>query len=98
SSENEQTALPSKFEMKRTLRGMILSNKDNNGSDHRSLALLNVAAASNLLNLIFTQDELQLAKQRIHEKVIRAALENPAMQTVEEVEQAVATTLEDESE
>lgn len=97
STENGQPEVPSKFEMKGSLRAMILSRDENLESDHRSLALLNVAESSNLLNLIFTQDEVQLAKQRIHEKIIRAALENPAMQTVEELEQAVGTTIEDDS-
>lgn len=94
STHDSQSLAPSKFEIKYPLRAMILSNQEN---DHRSLALLKVAAASELLNLIFTQDELSIAKRLIHEKVLRAALENPAMETIEEIEQAVASSLEDDT-
>jgi hypothetical protein len=94
-SEGDVMAVPSKFEMKVPLRALILSP---DGNDHHSLALLNVASAAGLLNLIFTEDELPIAHNRIHEKVIRAAMENPVMETIEEIEQAVLTSLEDDSE
>jgi Golgi phosphoprotein 3 len=93
SSEEAEAAAdtPAKFEIKRRLRAMILSTEN---SDLRSLALLNVAAGSELLNLIFTQDELDLAIRRIHEEEVHSALENPTMQTIEEIEQAIATSLD----
>ncbi len=92
------TGLPiphSKFEVKNPLRTMILAQDE---SDAHSLALLNVASASEILNLIFTQDEVQIAKRLIHERVFRAALENPAMQTIEEIEQAIVISLDDDAE
>ena len=93
SAEDPARMLPSKFELKNPLRASILSDCE---SDPHSLALLNVASASGLLNLIFTQDELPIAQHRIHEKVVRAALKNPAMQTIGEIEQAILTSLEDD--
>ncbi len=93
--ENDTDVPHSKFEVKNPLRTMILASEE--GGLH-NLALLNVASASDLLNLIFTQDEIPLAKRLIHEKVFRAALEHPAMQTIEEIEQAVITSLEDDTE
>jgi Golgi phosphoprotein 3 len=92
-SAGGQPVVPSKFELKNDLRAMILSTGE---ADHRSLALLSAASASELLNLIFTQDEVPVAKRRIQEKVTRAALESPAMQTIEEIEQAVESSLEDD--
>lgn len=91
--EDAAPAIPTRYEMKSTLRGMILSTAESN---HRSLALLNIAASSELLGLIFTQDELPVAKRRIHEKLVRAALENPAMQTIEDIELAVSASLDDD--
>jgi hypothetical protein len=88
-----QMLAPAKYELKYPLRAMILSTET---SDPNSLALLAVASASGLLNLIFTEDELPVAGRRIHEKTVRAALENPAMQTVEEIGQAVVSSLEDD--
>lgn len=92
SSKDDYFAIPGKFERKQALRAMILSNEESNYS---SLALLNMLVASDLLGLVFTQDELVTAKRRIHEAVIRAALKNPAMQTIEDVERAVVDCLED---
>lgn len=93
--EEQAPVHPSKFEMKNLLRAAILATGD---SDPRSLALLNVASDAGLLNLIFTQDELPMAERRIHGKVFQAALENPIMQTIEEIEQAIIISLEDDLE
>jgi hypothetical protein len=82
----------SKFEMKIPLRAMILSTAESN---HHDLALLNIASATGLLGLIFTQDELHTAKQCIHETILRTALENPVMQTIEEIEQAILSSMDD---
>lgn len=92
SPENDAPVIPSKYESKEALRAMILSTGK---SDHNSLVLLNMLVASELTGLVFTQDELATAKRRIHESVIRAALENPAMQTIEDIERAVIDCIED---
>jgi golgi phosphoprotein 3 len=84
-----------KYEMKNHLRAVILSNAV---SEPHDLALLNVASATGLLNLIFTQDELTIAHHQIHEKVIRDALKNPVMQTIEEIEQAILACLDEDLE
>ena len=88
-------ALPTRFEMKHTLRSMVLSTGESN---LHSLALLDIIKASSLLNLLFTQDELPGARQMIQEKVMRTALTNQVMLTVEEINQAVTLTLEEETE
>jgi Golgi phosphoprotein 3 len=93
SGEAVEAAEPSKFEVKHRLRAMILSNGE---SDPRSLALLNLTGASELLGLIFTPDELGFARRRIHEEMLHFALEDTVMQTVEEIEQAISTCVEDE--
>ena len=92
SSDSNYLAIPNKYEKKQALRAMILSTGK---SDHRNLALLNMLVASGLLGLIFTQDELVTAERRIHEAVVREALENPAMQTIEDIERAVIDCIED---
>jgi hypothetical protein len=92
-SDSEMPYVPSKFDLKSPLRAMIFTQAE---VDHRSLAMLKILGASEMLNLIFTQDELPIAKRRIHEDVLRAALTNPAMQTVEEIESAVVSSIEDE--
>jgi golgi phosphoprotein 3 len=91
----EDTALAlTKFDLKTPLRVSILSN--DNGVDPHNMALLSLASASGLLSLIFTQDELTIARHRIHEKVIRGALGNPVMQSIEEIEQAIISNLDED--
>jgi golgi phosphoprotein 3 len=93
-SDEQNTVVGSnKFNMKYPLRSSIFSTEESN---LHNLALLNVASASGLFNLIFTQDELEIARKHLHEKVVRIALDNPAMQTIEEIEQAILTSLEDD--
>ena len=88
-----ESTIPDKFQIKHELRTLILSNGE---SDLRSLALLEMIAAGSLLGLVFTQDELETADQMIHKKFLTAALENPIMQLVEEIGQAVSSVQEDE--
>ena len=91
--EEDHPMAPQKYELKSVLRAKILSTE---AKDARNLALLKIIAASGLLELVFTRDELPLAARAINEQMIRAALENPALQTIEEIGQGVATCLEDE--
>ncbi len=91
--DSQQFSL-SKFEMKIPLRAAILSTEE---SDPRHLALLAVTSAAGLLSLIFTQDELPIAQHRTYERVIRAAMVNPAMQTVEDLGQEITASLEDDA-
>ncbi len=86
---------PEKFQMKHLLRSNILSKGEN---DFHSLALLNLAVAGDLLGLIFTQDEIENANRIIHKQVLAAAMENHVMQFVEEIELAVSSVREDETE
>ena len=88
-----ESTVPDKFQIKHQLRSLILSNGE---SDLHRLALLEMIAAGDLLGLVFTQDELETADQMIHKKFLIAALENPVMQLVEEIGQAVSSVQEDE--
>lgn len=91
--EVESAMPPQKYRMKEDLRSKILSKETN---DAHSLALLKLLSASGMLDLVFTHDEHNLASRSINEKVIRAALEKPELQIIEEIGQAVFTCVEDE--
>ena len=90
---DSESTIHDKFQIKHQLRSLILSKGE---SDLHSLALLEMIAAGGLLSLVFTQDELETADQLIHKKFLTAALENPIMQLVEEIGQAVRSVQEDE--
>ncbi len=57
----------------------------------RTHSLQHQDRAGGLLSLVFTQDELGTTDQMIHQKFLTAALENPLMQLVEEIGQAVSS-------
>lgn len=93
-AQSSPQEIPSKFEMKHQLRGMILLGTQSNPS---SLALLTMLDAANLLHLIFTPDELDMVQKDIHERVLRCSLEKPTFQFIEEIAQAVETLIEDDN-
>jgi golgi phosphoprotein 3 len=91
-SEGVPTALD-KFQMKHRLRASVLSTGE---SDARSLAVLKILLASDLLGLVFTLDEIETAKMAIHKLFLAAAMEDPILEVVEEIAQAVSAVREDE--
>jgi hypothetical protein len=91
----ESDAVPSKFQLKHELRSLVLSN---GARDLRNIALVKMLAAGGLLYLCFTLDEMDAAEQIIHTQLLTAALENPTMELVEEIGQAVTNVREDEME
>jgi hypothetical protein len=86
---------PEKFQLKLELRAPVLAGGE---VDLRKTTLLKMIAAGNLLNLIFTEDEIEIAERFINKQLLTSALGNPVMQLVEEIGQAVSTVGEDEME
>ncbi len=75
-----------KYCLKSKLRESVLTETE---PDLRSLALLDLARASGLLNLIFTKDERQAARQRIYELMVGEGLRNNNALEIEAISQAV---------
>ena len=100
SADAEQVAtepkmpVKTKVELKNQLRALVLAGSTEALDDH-SLALLDVARAGKLLNVIFTEDEINLAERVIREIVLRAALDRPALQIIEEIVDAVTVRIDD---
>jgi len=93
-----ETPVPTKFQMKNALREVIFTgNAADPEAVMRRLALLNLLSAAGLLNLVFTVDELPAAQRLIHEKVMHQSLKERQLQTIEEIEYAVVTSIEDSS-
>jgi hypothetical protein len=93
-STEEGVGVSAKVTLKNQLRAVVLAGAE---PDTHTLALLSLARASKLLNLIFTDDERLAAKKAIQEKLIRAVLETPGLQMIEEISEAIATILEEAS-
>jgi hypothetical protein len=77
-----------KYCIKDRLRSIVLADKE---MDLRSLTLLSILQASNSLKLVYTKDERQEARKRIHELLVSEALKNPVAQVIEEIQTAVAS-------
>ena len=86
--------IPTRYEMKHQLRAMVLLGAE---TDPSALALLTLLNAADLLDLVFTPDEMDMVQKDIHQRVLRYSLQNPAFQFVEEIEQAVINSIEDDS-
>jgi Golgi phosphoprotein 3 len=82
-----------KYLASQRLRGIILAQE---ASDKRDIALLSLLRACNLLDLIFLKDERRMASQRINEMAVNAAMKDPDLQTMEEIESALTNVVEDD--
>lgn len=88
-----QDILWDKYTTKSELRAGILTGQP---VELRNLALLDLFRTSKLLPLLFTADELNVARRRIKEAVVREALGNPLAQTIEEIGAAISSGLTDQ--
>jgi hypothetical protein len=92
SPESSNLAGPAKYAIKENLRSVILTGAP---ADVHCLALLSLLRGGKLLKLVFTRDELPIARQRIYEMLLGEAIRNPVAQRIEEIEQAVKIALND---
>jgi hypothetical protein len=81
-----------KFVLKSRIRKSVLADED---LEYHDLALLSLVKASNLLNLVFTKDERKMARRRIYELMVGKTLNDPGFQTIQEIEAAVESQIED---
>lgn len=88
----EQNA-SAKFIVKSRLREKILTGID---IEINELALLCIIKACDMLNTVFTRDERKMARQQIYELVVRKGLTNPLMQSIQEIEMAIESQVEDD--
>jgi len=82
-----------KYSISQRLRGIVLAQDT---YEKRDIVLLSLLRACSLLELLFLKDERRLASHRINEMVVSAAMKDPGLQTIEEIESALATIVEDD--
>jgi len=82
-----------KYWISQRLRGIVLAQE---AFETRDIVLLSLLRACSLLDLLFLKDERRLASHRINEMVVGAAMKDPGLQTIEEIESALATVVEDD--
>jgi golgi phosphoprotein 3 len=77
-----------KYALKSRLRGLVLGREP---PDEHSVALLSLARAADLLDHLFTRDELRQAKKRVEALVKDEAIGQGVQEAVDAVSAAVAT-------
>jgi hypothetical protein len=82
-----------KFLLKRRLRGIVLAQEE---FQARDIALLSLMRACGWLDLIFLRDERKLADRFIHEMIFSQAIQDPAIQAVQEIETVISALVEED--
>lgn len=75
------------------LRAAVLGSGD---PQPREIVLLSLVRACGLLDLAFLRDERKLAGQAIYESFISQAINDPAIQAIQEIEAVIGDLVEDE--
>jgi hypothetical protein len=82
-----------KYLVTKHLRGVALAQED---SEKRDLVLLSLVSACDLLDLLFLRDERKLAARYVNEKICSQAMFDSVIQTVQEIDAAVAAAVEED--
>ncbi len=75
------------------LRGIVAGTGD---PTPREIGLLSLVRACGLLELVFLRDERKLASQAIYERFISQAINDPAIQTIQEIEATIGDLVDDD--
>ena len=82
-----------KYLLNKRLRGIVLAQEE---FQKRDIVLLSLVRACDLLDLVFLRDERKLADRYINEQLFSQAITDPIIQTVQEIEAAIAVTVEED--
>jgi hypothetical protein len=82
-----------KYSVIKLLRGIVLAQEE---AHPREIAFLSLVCACGLLDLIFLRDERKAANLRINELVVFYAMQNHALETIQEISSAIASVVEEE--
>jgi hypothetical protein len=82
-----------KFNLKRQLRTLALAQTE---PEDNELPLLSLLAACNKMDLVFLKDERKLARRRVNELIVTAALREPVFQSVQEISSALSAHIDED--
>jgi len=88
-----ELAASAKFNLKRHLRTLALAQADPQGNE---LPLLSLLSASNKMDLVFLKDERKLARRRVNELIVTAALREPVYQSIQEISSALSAHIDED--
>jgi hypothetical protein len=82
-----------KYSVIKLLRGVVLAQEE---AHPREIAFLSLVSACGLLDLLFLRDERKAASQKINELVVFHAMQNPILDTLQEIDAAIASVVEED--
>jgi Golgi phosphoprotein 3 len=82
-----------KYSVIQHLRGIVLAKED---AHPREIAFLGLVSACGLLDLVFLRDERKVASQYINELVVGKAMQDPNLETIQEIASAIASVEEED--
>jgi hypothetical protein len=82
-----------RFAVKEHLRVLALTNQK---PSLRELALLSLASATGLSDLIFFKDERKLVRRRTYELLVGEAMKDSTAQAIEDIQSTAAEMVEEE--
>ncbi len=82
-----------KYSVVRLLRGIVLAQEE---PHPREIAFLSLVCACDFLDLLFLRDERKAASQRINELVVFHAMQNPILETIQEISSGIASVVEED--
>jgi hypothetical protein len=82
-----------KYSVIKHLRGIVLAREEANPP---TIAFLSLVSACGLLDLVFLRDERKVASQYINELVVYGAMQDPNLETIQEITSAIASVVEED--
>jgi hypothetical protein len=82
-----------KYSVIQHLRGIVLAKEE---AHPREIAFLSLVSACGLLYLVFLRDERKVAMQYINELVVYEAMKDPNLETVQEIDSAITSVVEED--
>jgi hypothetical protein len=82
-----------KYMVIKHLRRIVLERED---AQPREIAFLSLVSACGLLDLVFLRDERKVADQMVNELVVYHAMQDPNLETIQEITSAIASVVEED--
>jgi len=82
-----------KFAIVQHLRSIVLAKQE---ASPREIAFLSLVSACGLLDLAFLRDERKVANQYINELVVGGAMNDPLLETIQEIDSAIMGVVEED--
>lgn len=82
-----------KYSVIKHLRSIVLAKEN---AQPREIAFLSLISACEMLDFVFLRDERKVASQYINELLVGEAMQDPNLETIQEIDSAIASVVEED--